>query len=97
MKKKYLKKSDVSELHKGKGCQVCNQTGYFGRTLVYEMLTVDRDLALMIEKEADINELADQARQSGYVDIFDICVKKILAGITTTEEALRILGHVRRK
>lgn len=94
--KKYLKKSDIDKLYKGKGCQVCNQTGYFGRTLVYEMLTVDRELALMIEKEADINELAVRARQSGYVDIFDITMKKILAGITTTEEALRILGHVRQ-
>lgn len=94
--KKYLKSGEVTQLYKGEGCQVCNQTGYFGRTLVYEMLTVDRELALMIEKEADINELAEQARHAGYVDIFDTTVKKILAGVTTTEEALRILGHVRQ-
>ena len=93
---KYLKQSDIDRLYRGRGCQVCNQTGYFGRTLVYEMLTVDRELALMIEQEADINQLAAKARQSGYVDIFDITVKKVLDGVTTTEEALRILGHVRQ-
>jgi general secretion pathway protein E/type IV pilus assembly protein PilB len=72
----YLKQDDISQLYKGSGCQVCNQTGYFGRTLVYEMLTVDRELALMIEQEADINTLTDKARTSGYVDIFDITVKR---------------------
>jgi type II secretory ATPase GspE/PulE/Tfp pilus assembly ATPase PilB-like protein len=94
--KSYLKNGDISKLYRGKGCEVCNQTGYFGRTLVYELLTVDRELALMIEQEADVHQLATKSREAGYVDIFDITGKKVLDGITTTEEALRTLGNIRQ-
>jgi type II secretory ATPase GspE/PulE/Tfp pilus assembly ATPase PilB-like protein len=94
--KRYLRNDGVEKLYRGKGCEVCNHTGYFGRTLVYELLTVDRELALMIEQEVDVHRLSAQSKQSGYVDIFDITAKKVLAGITTTEEALRILGNVRQ-
>lgn len=94
--KAYLRNHEITQLYKGKGCKVCNQTGYFGRTLVYEMLTVDRELALMIEREVDVHQLAEKSKQNGYVDIFDITAKKVLSGITTTEEAQRTLGNIRR-
>jgi type II secretory ATPase GspE/PulE/Tfp pilus assembly ATPase PilB-like protein len=92
----YLKKPDITELYKGTGCDVCNQSGYFGRTLVYELFTANRELTLMIEKGADINQLALKSKENGYVDIFDITTQKVLSGITTTEEALRTLGHVKQ-
>ena len=94
--KRYLKNDSVEKLYRGKGCEVCNHTGYFGRTLVYELLTVDRELALMIEQEVDVHQLAAKSKQGGYVDVFDITAKKVLSGITTTEEALRTLGNIRR-
>jgi type II secretory ATPase GspE/PulE/Tfp pilus assembly ATPase PilB-like protein len=93
----YLGVSDVQELFKGTGCEVCNGSGYFGRTLVYELLTVNRELALLIEQEADLSQLIAKAKQSGFVEMFDITVKKVLQGITTTEEAYRILGTIRQK
>jgi general secretion pathway protein E/type IV pilus assembly protein PilB len=94
--KKYLGNGDISELYRGKGCDICNHTGYFGRTLVYELLTVDRELALMIEKGADVHQLTAKSKTSGYVDIFDITSKKVVAGVTTTEEAMRTLGNIRQ-
>ena len=94
--KKYLKNGDIAELYRGKGCDICNHTGYFGRTLVYELLSVDRELALMIEQGADVHQLTAKSKESGYVDIFDITSKKVLAGITTTEEAVRTLGSIRQ-
>jgi type II secretory ATPase GspE/PulE/Tfp pilus assembly ATPase PilB-like protein len=93
---RYLKNDSIEKLYRGKGCEVCNQTGYFGRTLVYELLTVDRELALMIEQEVDVHQLAAKSKEGGYVDIFDITTKKVIAGITTTEEALRTLGNIRQ-
>ena len=94
--KAYLRKPDITKLYKGKGCEVCNQTGYFGRTLVYELFTVNRELALMIEQGCDVSQLTLKSKKNGYVDIFDITRHKVLAGITTTQEALRILGHVKQ-
>jgi type II secretory ATPase GspE/PulE/Tfp pilus assembly ATPase PilB-like protein len=94
--KTYLKTSEIGQLYKGKGCEVCNGTGYFGRTLVYELFTVNRELALLIEQGVDVSQLALNAKENGYIDIFDITVQKVLAGITTTEEALRILGNIKQ-
>jgi general secretion pathway protein E/type IV pilus assembly protein PilB len=92
----YLKDQPLTELHRGRGCEVCNGSGYFGRTLVYELLTVSKELALMIEQEADLRDIAEVVQRSGFVDIFDIMVEKVRQGITTTAEAVRILGNIRR-
>ncbi len=94
--KTYLKDSSIRELYKGRGCDVCNGTGYFGRTLVYELLNVDRDMSLLIEKEADLSLISEKAKDAGFVDIFDITVDKVKQGIATSEEAVRTLGHIRR-
>ncbi len=94
--KAYLNRPDITTLYRGQGCQVCNGSGYFGRTLVYELLTVDRELALLIEQEADLSCMAEQAAKGTYIDIFDITVRKVVEGITTAEEAIRILGNIRQ-
>jgi general secretion pathway protein E/type IV pilus assembly protein PilB len=94
--KAYLKDPSITELYRGKGCEMCNGSGYFGRTLVYELLTVDSDLSLLIDQEADMSMIAEKTRESGLVDIFDITVAKVKQGITTTEEAVRVMGNIRQ-
>lgn len=94
--KTYLKDSSIQELYKGRGCDVCNGAGYFGRTLVYELLNIDRDMSLLIEKEADLSLVFEKAKDAGFVDIFDITADKVKQGIATSEEAVRTLGHIRR-
>ena len=94
--KTYLKDSSIRELYKGRGCDVCNGAGYFGRTLVYELLNIDRDMSLLIEKEADLSLVFEKAKDAGFVDIFDITADKVKQGIATSEEAVRILGRIRR-
>jgi len=94
--KTYLKDSSIGELYKGRGCDVCNGAGYFGRTLVYELLNIDRDMSLLIEKEADLSLIFEKAKDAGFVDIFDITADKVKQGIATSEEAVRTLGHIRR-
>jgi type II secretory ATPase GspE/PulE/Tfp pilus assembly ATPase PilB-like protein len=94
--KTYLKDSSIRELYKGRGCDVCNGAGYFGRTLVYELLNIDRDMSLLIEKEADLSLVFEKAKDAGFVDIFDITADKVKQGIATSEEAVRTLGRIRR-
>jgi type II secretory ATPase GspE/PulE/Tfp pilus assembly ATPase PilB-like protein len=95
--KEYLKDDSIKELFRGEGCEVCNYSGYFGRTLVYEVLMVNRDLSRLIEREADVSDIHDKAKQiGGYVDIYDVTVKKVKEGVSTTEEAVRILGKIRQ-
>jgi type II secretory ATPase GspE/PulE/Tfp pilus assembly ATPase PilB-like protein len=94
--KTYLKDSSIQELYKGRGCDVCNGAGYFGRTLVYELLNIDREMSLLIEKEAELSLVSEKAKDAGFVDIFDITADKVKQGIATSEEAVRTLGHIRR-
>lgn len=94
--KKYLMDSSITELYRGKGCEICDGSGYFGRTLVYEMLTVNKELSILIEQVSDISLISKNAKESGFVDIFDVTVDKVKQGITTAEEAVRTLGNIRQ-
>lgn len=94
--KAYLQNDQLDRLYRGKGCEVCGGSGYFGRTLVYELLTVDQKLSQLIDQDVETSELKKRAATNGYVDIFDVTARKITAGITTVEEAVRVLGHIRQ-
>ncbi len=94
--KSYLKDPSITELFRGTGCEICNNTGYFGRTLVYELLSVDKELARLIDQETEMSTLTEKAKDTGFVDIFDISVAKVKMGITSVEEIVRILGHIRQ-
>jgi type II secretory ATPase GspE/PulE/Tfp pilus assembly ATPase PilB-like protein len=50
----------------------------------------------MIEQEADLKDISEVVRESGFVDIFDIMAEKVRQGVTTTAEAVRILGNIRQ-
>ena len=94
--KEYLRDPSITILYRGKGCEICNGSGYFGRTLVYELLTIDKELSLLIDKEVELGRITEKAKEKGFVDIFDITVAKIKQGITTVEDAVRIMGHLRQ-
>jgi len=94
--KVYLKDPSITKLYRGKGCEVCNGSGYFGRTLVYELLTVDRELSLLIDREVELKQVTDMAKEHGFKEIFDITVAKVKQGVTTAEEAVRVMGHLRQ-
>jgi type II secretory ATPase GspE/PulE/Tfp pilus assembly ATPase PilB-like protein len=93
--KKYLKDPAITELYRGTGCDLCNGSGYFGRTLVYECLAVDRELSRLVDSQAELNVIMDKAKDNGFVDIFATTVTKVKEGVTTSEEAARVLGNVR--
>jgi len=97
LEKEYLKDPTIDKLYRGTGCDVCNNSGYFGRTLVYEILTVNRELSTLIEKEVDPSQIAERAAASGHITMLDIMTEKVKQGITTYEEAVRTLGSIRNK
>lgn len=95
--KVYLKDPDIEELFRGEGCEICGGTGYFERTLIYELLSVDQRLSQLIERGDDLSIVTQTAKTSGFEDIFEIARNKVKQGITTTEEAVRSLGHIRQE
>ena len=93
--KRYLHDPDVKALYKGRGCDLCGKSGYRGRTLIYEILLMNKRLRSLIEQNASIYELEKAILESGFNSMFDIAVKKIKAGITDIKEIKRVLGTTR--
>ena len=77
---------------KGAGCELCHGTGYHGRIGIFEVFPVSEELKKMIRQDANEAELMRAARLGGLTTVFDDAMEKIAAGITTCEEALRVLG-----
>jgi type II secretory ATPase GspE/PulE/Tfp pilus assembly ATPase PilB-like protein len=73
------------------GCPTCNQTGFFGRTVIYELLTCSDDLRACILEKAPAHILEEQAVKDGFVSI-EVCgLATVAAGITTHEEMMTAL------
>jgi general secretion pathway protein E len=73
----------------GKGCQLCANTGYLGRTAVMELLTVSDEIKRLLLTGASTAELRAKAIQEGMVLMRHDGMLKVKAGITTPDEILR--------
>ncbi len=79
-------------IYRGKGCTFCGQSGYLGRTGIFEALIMDEELKNLIAgKEFTLEEIKAIIRKSGYRTMFEDALDKISVGITTLEEALRVI------
>jgi len=72
------------------GCPECRQTGYRGRTGLYELLTVTQPFSKMIRAETDIHALKQQSTADGMKPLRVAGALKIIEGVTTAEEVLKV-------
>lgn len=72
------------------GCPECRQTGYRGRTGLYELLTVTQTFSKMIKAETDIHQLKQQSIADGMKPLRLAGALKIIEGVTTVEEVLKV-------
>lgn len=77
-------------LFRGKGCPLCLNTGYKGRQGIYELLVVDETIAQMIDNRAQASEIRQKAKSRGMYSLVEDGKRKVLAGITTSDEVLRV-------
>lgn len=80
----------VNKLRKGRGCAACGNTGYRGRLAIHEFLPVDRELKELILKHASSYEMGDYMKKAGHHTLLQDGLLKVLDGVTTTEEVLRV-------
>jgi len=73
---------------KAMGCEHCGQKGYFGRTLIAEVLTVTDDIKSLIMQRKDGGAIKKAAIAGGMKTFRDHGIQKVLAGITTIEELM---------
>jgi general secretion pathway protein E len=75
---------------RSRGCDACKHTGFQGRTAIYEFLVVDEQIQQMILRRGSAREISRLAQQAGMRTMRQDGWLKILAGITTPQEVLRV-------
>lgn len=81
---------DQFSLYKGKGCKNCGNTGYKGRTAIFEFIQIEGEMQELILRHPSTREIADLARKNGSHSLFEDGLEKVKNGITTIEELLRV-------
>ncbi len=78
------------ELFRGAGCSRCNRTGYYDRAGIFELVPFDSGLSNLVMEKAATEALHAHAVKHGAITLRDDAIKKVLHGVTTLEEALRV-------
>ncbi|WP_313035297.1 GspE/PulE family protein [Acinetobacter sp.] len=73
------------------GCEECRHTGYKGRVGIYEFMPLSLATKQLIGADATLNQLRDQAKKEGVEPLRIAGARKVLAGMTTLEEVLRVV------
>ncbi|MDD5712343.1 MAG: ATPase, T2SS/T4P/T4SS family, partial [Smithellaceae bacterium] len=84
-------------LYKRKGCQACMNTGYRGRTAIFEIMLLEEELKRLILKTSDSNQINEEANRRGMRNLLEDGTRKVLEGTTTIEEVLRVTRILRRE
>lgn len=84
--------SNKITLYRGTGCPFCKNTGYYGRTSIYELIVLDEEIKSLIISKTSSNIIKDTAIKKGMKTLKDSGLEKALQGVTTIEEVLRVSG-----
>ncbi len=76
--------------YRAKGCPVCFQTGYLGRSAIYELLEIDDEVRQLIMKNADASTIKALAVKKGMTTLRQDGADKVLKGITSVDEVVRV-------
>ena len=88
----------IEELHlpkgqifwRGRGCPTCMDSGYKGRTGIFELLTMDNEIRQLLTSGSDAVTIRDAAVKAGMTTLFEDGLEKVKAGITTLDEVMRV-------
>ena len=82
-----------TKLYRKKGCKDCGYLGYTGRLGVYEVMPISREIKKLIAQGAHDIEIEEAAVSTGMKTLKVSCLEHIVAGNTTTDEFIRVLGY----
>jgi type II secretory ATPase GspE/PulE/Tfp pilus assembly ATPase PilB-like protein len=79
-----------TKIYYGKGCEACKSIGYKGRIAIYEMLLVNDEIQQLILNKASAAAIKKRAKESGFKTLLDSGIEKVMQGISTPEEVLKV-------
>jgi len=82
---------DELTFYKGKGCNHCAGSGFWGRVAVYEFFLLYKEIKEMIINDASENEMRQRGKELGMESLLQNGLKKVEEGLTTVDEVLRII------
>jgi len=83
-------------LFRGRGCEVCRQKGFKGRIGLYELMTVNEEIAELVVRRAPLADIKEAAKANGMKEMREDGLRKVLEGVTTPDEVMRVVftaGH----
>lgn len=88
LEQRYRRKNFV--LRRAKGCNECRFTGYKGRAAIYELMVITDEIRALILGNEDANNIRKMAVKQGMLSLRDSALDKLVAGITSIDEVLRL-------
>jgi type II secretory ATPase GspE/PulE/Tfp pilus assembly ATPase PilB-like protein len=83
--------SDDDNVYSGKGCNVCNNTGYAGRSALFEFIEITPEMQDLIIKSPSTREIEKLARSQGSKPMFEDGIEKVRSGLTSIAEVVRVV------
>lgn len=92
VRRNYEEKLSEAIIYKGKGCPNCGFSGYRERTGIFEAVYITEELReLIASKDFTLSKIKEIIRKNGYRTMFEDGLEKVLVGLTTVEEVLRVI------
>jgi len=82
--------NEMVTLWRGRGCETCRQTGFKGRVGIYELMTMNPEIGELITRRAPLVDIKAAAKASGMRELREDGLLKVLEGVTTPEEVMRV-------
>jgi general secretion pathway protein E len=80
------------KVRRGAGCLHCRQTGFAGRDGIFQIMPISERLRSLIARQSSSLDVMDAAREEGMRSLRDAAIEKVLQGVTTVSEMVRVTG-----
>jgi general secretion pathway protein E len=87
-----IDKLTLYTFRRGRGCIHCRQTGYFGRSGIFEVMPISSPIRKLIVSRAESPEIIRVARQEDLRSLREAAIDKLVRGVTTVSEVIRVTG-----
>jgi type II secretory ATPase GspE/PulE/Tfp pilus assembly ATPase PilB-like protein len=89
--RKWLEPSQGQAIYAAHGCPECRQEGFTGRTGIFEVLRVSKEVRRLVAERRTVREIREQAIKEGMLDVRRAALLKVAEGVTSTEEMMRVI------